>query len=506
MKDDGSNNPEALDRVSRALGDGQRFRFLVEARRGVYLILLWTLHRRRLDHEMEVAHDALLAEVAPEVERRLGLPYDAVLFRQDLEQLRAWGAVTERIEPTRIRRLGDRGREKLLLRIDPRVSGLLSFLESQSREDGQGGRELGANLLADIHGQLKEATRCLKRAGDRGEEPLDDQEIERALHLLHEADLATERIAEELVGVGDALARFLTEPFKVSELQALAGHLERYVERYLAVLHERGRAVRMALATLASERFEALWTRASSLQQQRLEALQPGGGPIVGLRHPTELIEGLRRFFTPGAGLEALCLRINRRTREVIRRLQRHVEAVRLRNLRIETLRARTDELLRLAGPEADALAWRFVEELVAPVLLRTDGRGGTPTSRAPPPRPARRHESSRPAFRGGLLEEKQGRPGASRELELGRLASLCELLELRVFAGRPEALLSAGQLTELADARAVVGGLLAYRLRGGKARPHLTFSLEPAEGRALLTTERFELDLPDALLRRKRR
>ena len=63
MKDDGGKVPDALDRVARTLGDGQRFRFLVEARRGVYLVLLWALHRRRLAHEQEVAHDPPPAEL-----------------------------------------------------------------------------------------------------------------------------------------------------------------------------------------------------------------------------------------------------------------------------------------------------------------------------------------------------------------------------------------------------------------------------------------------------------
>ncbi len=101
---------QELERLRSVAGAGEQFRFISEPRRGAYLAILHALHPRRIAHEMEVYHDDLRDEVADllQVEQRgefvpgrdHALDLDPQQFRSDVEQLRRWGSVTERIEPT----------------------------------------------------------------------------------------------------------------------------------------------------------------------------------------------------------------------------------------------------------------------------------------------------------------------------------------------------------------------------------------------------------------------
>lgn len=248
----------------------------------------------------------------------------------------------------------------------------------------------------------------------------------------------------------------------------------------------------MLLRTLGSAEIERC-------EQERLGATPAAARGAFRLRAVREVLADLEQFFSADAGLAVLCRRINRRTREAIRRLQRHVEAVRLRNVRTEAIRARVGELLRLPDGEAgDRAARDFLEELVAPVLSRTDARAGTPERRAAPPRPARRYESLRPVFRGEALEEKRSTPEASRELERRRLARYSRFVEERILRGRERAALSEAQLDELPHARLLVGAVAAWFLRGGRARRHITYRMSDpgTRARAALETESFTLDV----------
>ena len=512
--------PSRFEQVRRLLGDGLVYRFCSEPRRGVYVCLLLALLRRREAHEIEVLHDDLFDEVQTAVRQALSVEYDAVQFRQDVEQLCTWGNLVERVEPTRIRSLADRGRSKLLLRLDPGTAAFLQFLQAQSDPLPPGIRDQGANLLADIHGALKEAAATLQRArtlispagdGDSEFSPEVGRNTEfeelvlRAAHLVHEADARAERIARELVTFGDLLTRFIAEPFRIDSLYELSSWLERYVDRYLSTLEEKGRAVRLALWKLRGADLLPLLERAGRLERERLSNT-PGG--LLGnlrLSDAASAAASLTTIFSVHEGLTQLCRRIDGRAREVVRRIQRHVEAVRMRNVRTEAIRSRISELFEL--PEnATPRALAFLQELLAPLGQHTDGRPGTPGERSAPPRPARRHEAARTTFRGARLEQKHSTPSQSRELERRRLLRLSRFVEQHVLRGQNRARLSNAKLSDLEDGQALIGALSAFLLRGGRARPYLDFKIDRAEGsaRATLRADNFTLELPDAPVRRK--
>lgn len=498
-----------LARTRHLVDTGERFRWISEPRRRTYATILHALHRRRRAHEHEVPHDELLGDVAGALDG--AAPYDPHLFRQDLEQLQRWGNVVERVEPARIQSLSDRGRHKLLLRIDPTTAHFLDFLEARANPAPVGLREEGANLLEDVLVGLREARKRLREAAElladgRAERAPLEEALLRAAHLVREADQRSDRIAEELVEFGELLARFVAEPFRIEALRELTGWLERYVDRYLVALEEKGGAIRRALQALHHATLVPALDAAERCEEERLAAspeLARAGFRLQPLR---SVAGGLERFYAPTAGLAALCRRINRRTRAAIRRLQRHIEAVRLRNVRTEAIRARCGELFALpAGDEGDVLAKAFVEGLVAPVLCRTDRRDGNPEQRVAPPRPARRYESLRPTFRGAPLEGKRSTPEASRELERRRLARISWFVEERVLRGRDRARLAEADLVEHGDARLVAGAVAAWFLRGGRSRRHLGYRLrdDGAGRRARLEAPEGELDVRDLEVRR---
>jgi len=540
---------QAFERLRSAAGSGEQFRFISEPRRGAYLAILHALHRRRIAHEMEVYHDDLRDEVAGllQVEpgrelapgRDSGLDLDPQQFRSDVEQLRRWGNVTERIEPTRIRSLADRGRSKLLLRLEPGTAAFLHFLEGLADPLPLGLRDQGANLLADVHENLKEAVRSLKQARERMDDagreldgdPAHDERRERmsesdaeqagavtdpradfeqavlrASHLIHEADAKTGRVAAELVEFEDRLTRFVIEPFRIADVVALGNWLEHYLDRYLSLLDERGLPIRRVLGQLAGERLGPLLGVAEDLERRQLAETPGLAETPVRLRAASETVAALRRFFDPHHGLAEICRRINRRTRDAIRRIQRHVEALRLRNVRTEAIRARTVELMALpVGRDSDRRAVAFLSELIAAVGARSDGRAGTPERRAAPPRPNRRYESSRRDYRGDPLPAKRGQPGQRRELERLRLERLSRFVETRLLRGRPAARLTETQLESSEDSKTLVQALAAYLLAEGRHRRYLSYRLEraaPGE-RGCIEAVDHVLDLPDARVAR---
>ncbi len=438
--------------------------------------------------------------------------------------------------PARIRSLADRGRSKLLLRLEPATAAFLQFPEGLADPLPLGLRDQGANLLADVHENLKEAVRSLKQArelmgaqeGDSAHEELPaparapgaeptgtvagpraefEKAVLRASHLIHEAGAKIGRVAAELVEFEDRLTRFVIEPFRIADVVALGNWLEHYLDRYLSLLDERGLPIRRVLGQLAGERLGPLLGAAEELERCQLAETPALAETPVRLRAASETVLALRRFFDPHRGLAEICRRINRRTRDAIRRIQRHVEAIRLRNVRTEAIRARTAELLSLPEQgDSDERALRFLSELIGAVGARSDGRAGTPQRRAAPPRPNRRYESSRREYRGDPLAVKRGRPGQRRELERLRLEVLSRFVEKRLLRGRSEARLTETRLETSEDSKTLVQAVAAYLLAEGRHRCHLSYRIgRAAHGeRGLIDAGRHVLDLPDSLVSRR--
>ncbi len=503
----GDRSWPSLGRLLEAAGTGERFRFVSEPRRKAYLAILHALHQRRLAHEMEAYHDDIRDEAAEFMRRDSDREIDPQQFRSDIEQLRRWGNITERIEPTRIRSLADRGRGKLLLRLDPSTAAFLQFLEALADPLPLGLRDQGANLLADTHESLKEAARGLRQAEDASGEEF-ERAVLRASHLIHEADAKAGRVAAELVEFEDRLTRFVIEPFRIGDVVALGGWLERYLDRYLSALDERGLGIRMTLGHLSGERLSALLKQAEALERRQISEAPSLAESPAHFRAATDTLAALRRFFDPHHGLAEICRRINRRTRDAIRRIQRHVEAIRLRNVRTEAIRARTAELFALpADGAADERAQSFVSELIAAVGSPSDARPGWADHRAAPPRPYRRYETTRRDHRSSALGAKTSRPGQRKELERRRLERLSRFVEERLLRGRDEARLAESRLESWEDGKRLVQALTAYLLAGGRHRRYLRYAVGRAAAgeRGTIGAPDHDLNVPNPLVSRRK-
>jgi hypothetical protein len=494
-----------------ATADG--FRFLAaDERRAAYLALLHGLLERRRAHEVEVAHEELHAHVAPAVEALEGRPYGADRFRDDLDHLHRWKNVTLRLEPARIRSIADRRRERFLVRLEAETAALLEFLELRLDQAGIApAGDAGANLLQDIADGLEAARKSLQRGAGQGGEgpgsPDSDDQLVRALHLVAECDARTDRVARELVELRDLLVDFVAEPFRVAAMAGLTQLLDRYLDAYLGRLQTAGERIRRQVGRLLRKGSAGLLLRASEAQAQRAAA-HPFGGGVARPRAPEEVLGGLVAFFAPGGRLESLCQRVNRETREAVRRIHRYVEEVRLKNVRTEAIRARAAELAQLAEGEAEK-GRRFIERLIASAHVPSDAREGTPAARAAPFRPARRHESRRPPFRGRVLEGKRSTVKAHRETERKRLDRLSSFILGRLLGGRPRAPLSAApSLVPPGELRDLVEAVKAFYLHGGKRRALLRYAVEkPAAGaRARLAEAGYVLTGPDYTFLRLRR
>ncbi len=510
------NARRAYDRLREAAGSGEQFRFVSEPRRDAYLAILHALHRRRMAHEMEVYHDDLRDEYAELIAASRDEELDPQQFRSDIEQLRRWGNITERVEPTRIRSLSDRGRSKLLLRLDSSTAAFLQFLNGLTEPVPLGLRDRGANLLADVHEDLKGAVRELKAAreltraeGDpsatpeprEGHEEAFESAVLRASHLIHEADAKTDRVAAELVEFEDRLTRFVVEPFRIRDVVGLGTWLERYLDRYLMILDERGLAIRRMLGQLAGPNLASFLRAAERVERRQLAMAPALVTAAARLPSAGETVAGLRRFFDAHRGLAGICRRINSRTRDAIRRIQRHVEAVRLRNVRTQTIRARIVDLFALpSDARGDRSALAFLDELIAAVGAPSDARPGTPDQRAAPPRPRRRSDSSWSESRGAHLRQKRGTPAQRHELERLRLLKLSRFMEERVLRGRSAASLREARLETLEHSRTLVRALAAYFLAEGRFRRRLEYRVgRDASGRrAWIEAEDHALEVPE--------
>ncbi len=510
-----------------------KLRFLTAERRRAYAGILWTLLGHRRSHEIEIYYDDLMIEavgLVPEVEPG---PYTPDAFRADVKQLEEWGNLApRRLEPRRIETLADRGLQKFLCRIDDETVAVLEFLEARSRAAPAALADRGRHLLRDAEERLAEALRLARKlgragaAGRRAAAAADQggnlagetatalagqgavsDDLLRLSYLGVEVDRKVDDAARELAAFDAALVGFAVSPFQLAALAEVVDRLERYVEEYMAEAARRARALHRTARLLLAPRLAAALARSrAEVERRRREDPLLGGAPGP-LRELRQVLGDLVPFFAQAGRFEKLLDRVHASARNVVRRVHRHVENVRVRNIRIETLRDRSREMARLGDADlAAANAW--INGLFASAQVVSDARTGTPMEQAAPPRPARRYESRRAAHSGEPLTAKHGSPGQSRALERLRLLQLDRLVEERILRGAARAPLAGAALERAADFRALLEAVKAHDLRAGRSRRWLAYRLQRPAAGAAAARARFAgadgcLDAPDLIFLR---
>ena len=489
-----------------------KLRFVTAERWRAYLAILWLLLERRRAHEIEVYYDDLLAaamEVVPSVQPG---SYDPDLFRADVKQLELWGNIAPlRLEARRIESLADRKLQKFLCRADDETVLVLEFLQGRSHAAASVLSDRGRHLLRDAAERLDEAVRVARKLhtalASEGAKTPDDEQLVRLQYLCLEADHKVDDAAKELAAFDAALISFTNSPFRLEALADVVERLERYVEDYIAEATKHGQTIQRAARNLLKPGPKEILARAHFVTSRRVREdplASPSSSPVP---NPKIVAERLERFFAPNGRFEILLERVHASARDVVRRVHAHLESVRGRNLRIETLRDRTREMARLHSVQVEAAnAW--INQLFASAHVVTDLRAGTPDSRAPPPRPARRYEISRTVHRGGYLTPKTSKPEQARALERARLLSLDRFVEERILRGRQRARLRDGDIRGILDLRMLIDAIKAHTMRPAKARRSISYRIERTSEstRARFLLADGLLDAPNHIFARKLR
>jgi hypothetical protein len=496
----------------------EKLRFLTADRHRAYAAILWILAGHRRSHEIEVYYDDLMIEALDTVPTVEPGPYTPDLFRSDVKQLVDWGNLAPlRLEPRRIETLADRNLQKFLCSVDDETVAVLEFLEGRFRAASAVLSDRGRHLLRDAAERLSEALRLARKIARRqsqsavepeADSPARADDFLRLSYLCLEVDRKVDDAARELAVFDAALVGFAVSPFRLEALAEVVDRLERYVEDYVTEATRRARALHRTARRLVRPPLAEVLLRSREHVERRLRedplfATSPGT-----VRNSSDLLGELVPFFAPGGRFETLLERVHGSARDVVRRVHRHVENVRARNIRIETLRDRSREMARLREDEiASAGAW--INRLFASAHLVTDARSGTPDERSPLPRPAKRYESRRAAHRGSYLVEKQGSPGQSRALERLRLLMLGRFVDEKILRGAPRASLDSAALDRVEDFRSLIEAVKVHDLRAGRVRPMLSYRIaKPGRDEAPGTRARFALssgtlDAPDLVFTR---
>lgn len=496
----------------------EKLRFLTADRHRAYAAILWSLLGHRRAHEIEVYYDDLMIEalaVVPSVEPG---PYVPDAFRSDVRQLEDWGNLApRRLEPRRIETLADRSLQKFLCRLDDETVAILEFLEGRSREAATALSDRGRHLLRDAAERLGEAFRLAQRVARARVAPDGAPEAEATAHvddllrlsyLCLEVDRKVDDAARELAAFDAALVGFAVSPFRLEALTDVVERLERYVEDYVAEATERARALHRTARKLLRPALADVLVRSREHVEHRMRDDPLVARSTAAVRDVRQLVGELIPFFAPGGRFGTLLERVHASARDVVRRVHRHVENVRARNIRIETLRDRSREMARLRDEDLVA-ANTWVNGLFTSAHVVTDLRCGTPGERSALPRPKRRYETRRAVHRGEFLADKRGSPGQSRALERLRLLRLGRFVDEKILRGAPRASLGAAALAGIDDFRGLLDAVKAHDLRGGRARSFLSYRVvhpgtdgAPAP-RARFTRPDGRLDAPDLVFTR---
>ncbi len=460
-----------------------KLRFLTADRWRAYLALLWILLRRRRSHEIEVYYDDLMSEaceLVPEVQPGILTPES---FRADVNALEEWGNLPpKRLEPRRIQTLADRRLQKFLCRLDEETIEILEFLEARPArvtfsDHGQHFLRDAVERLSDIERLVK----ALRRASlDRQEDAIASgaDDLVRLAYLCLEVDKKVAGAARELTSFTADLLAFTASTFSLESMSGIVERLERYVEDYVAEAARRARLIHLTALRLLRRIYAETLEAAAARLQERINQDPITRAATTSIPHPRVILKNIAPFFKAGGEFDSLLERVHAAARDVVRRVYAHVESVRARNIRIETLRERAAEIARLTDEQAST-ANEWLNSLYTSCHVLFDHGKGTPVNREQLPEPMRRDlVKKRGASRGAALATKRGQPGQARVLHRARLLRLSRFVEEKILRGRPTAPLSDAHFQTFTDFENLIESVKAVYLRAGHDRRHLTFAI----------------------------
>ncbi len=449
------------------------FSFLSAERRRVYSTILYYFLLRRRAHEIESYHNDIFDAVQPTIENIILEDYSISAFRADMDQLVAWNNLERRLEPYRLKKISDRRLKKYLYKLTETSKTLIESLETLKAP-----HEIDRVMLDQDH--LTDIEEFLDRAEDarKQKDGIDEDGLRRLARIFGEIDNKCKLISIEITEFGAKIATFNTSPFQLESLPEIIDWLDRYVDQYLQRVAKKGPMLyhRLIQWEFGNSR-ELLDSAFESAREHFLT--NPLAGPWVSqIKSSSEILSEIVPFFAPEGLFAELCQRVNEHVRDLVRKIRRHLDDIRRRNIRIQALRRRTKEVVN--GKE-DALesirSW--LKELLSSAHQLTDAGGGTPSRRVAPPRPTYwRRRVARTPFQAAFIKKKQGSLERTHELEKAQLNRLSEFINKTLLKGKKRAKVSDVALETPADVRSFLDSVKKFKLGRKKVKEQLLYEI----------------------------
>jgi len=428
------------------------FRFLVaEDAESYWRILLW-LSVRRTFGELEVDFEELREGVA--TDRDLGAL---------LRQLEAWGSLSTRIEPRKIRTLEDRRVERYRVMLGEETADILDFV-SQDAAATLADPELAEDRLRALEAGLADLLKAFS-SPDFGTPAALGAAASCVRNLKREAMQADKDLF--LFAQAIRLQGRMGHP-SGGEVALIVERLRSYIARYLDSLTEVRFRCRQHLDELEDVRYapmrEALQSHLAGVAEESQHLTgRRGRFPLV-----AETLALLGRFFAEDGELERRCEEISRATMALVQSLKRHLDELLTRSQRRALLRSATERLLAReeSGVGLDAQAIDvFFDELWLTVKPHALEGAATPADREDIPLPgpaARRQQREANAF----VEPVRRPAGIARSLAENELGQLNDFVQRAILKGATSGTIDGGDYAGIDDLR-----LLFRAVRAGRDR-----------------------------------
>lgn len=470
----------------RRLTDGPVTRFLFADRADAYLTILYALLLKRRRHDLAPLHGDLYDFVKDGVEPGAEGGYSQLAFSADMSQLAEWGCVRKEVEVNRIRGYKDRRREIFRYELGADAVSFLEWLEGRLHERLHGKIQDGRDLLEDLVGRLNEAASLVKKVRETA---LDEEKARRLMYLLAAADQGMDQVTHDLIALRAEMHRYARGRADTAELKVVLERLEAYAKRYARRMRELGTRAYKSASRLARPSSRAVLRRA-------LETAAAEGSLLRrALPDPDAILEAAIPFLSPGGGLLTACAGVEDMACDVVARVHRYLRDIELRNVRLEDLRARIEQLASLGDDDLRPRA--FLRRLMAFAHFSNDPNIGADGSKAAPPLPRRFGDWS-PRGEPAAVRRPAGTAEAVFRAVEERRRGLRDYVWTALLGGRREGLLSEAALRPSDDPLGWFEVAKASCLGGGREMRRCGFKTEEIGGRAALARGPVHLETSD--------
>lgn len=442
---------EILRRVSR-----DEYRFLSAEKPAIYLAILVELYRAQQQRmQLELPFDSLLDAVAEQYQANEAEQSTAASrLRQDLNTLQTNGNVQQRIEPRRIRRIQDRGLDRVLVRLTDSTREILAHLETRL-DQLLANRDTSARFsLFEVDDLLGDVLPLLVEDG-----VMDHDRACRAGRNLARAHKAVVEAGDDLLRLDLWLSKLAVDAPDYATLLDLVQRLEAYFDRYLREIEQRRQTCYEKLQQLMTDEAASMLGMIDAAMIREIDEDPTRQGAKA--RLAVETLATIHDFLEPGGILDDGRRTVHDRLADVAGHLKRHLAELVRRSQLLGRLRQLSSHLIHAEqaffdGGQADA----FMLDLWKSAHLVLDETAGTPEQQTTPQRPARSPgPRQRPA--GALFTPRRSkRQGDARALLLRRLTQLNEFVHRAILRGQHESLVSDAVLEGPSDVQLLIAAV----------------------------------------------